>query len=421
MKIVIIVFVLFQSLNAQAIFQEYFIDKTLRFDFFHSGNDTSESIIFDELIEEPIWGGRKQNLVDSLNLGQYQFTISEVGTDKILYSQGFATLFAEWQTTDEAKNMNRIYYGSVVFPYPKEKVLLSIYSRDRKNNFEKIFTYLVDPNNYFIKKKNNYLYDVDTIQYSGKPGSKYDIAFIPEGYTESKMDKFVNDCVILVNYLFQFEPFDKLKDKFNIWAVKASSVDSLCDIPADDEWYNTILNSSYYTFDSERYLMTDDFKRVRDLASNAPYDQIYILANSEKYGGGAIYNHYSLTVTNNPNFKEIFLHELGHGIAGLADEYGYDTTYNDFYQHDVEPWEKNITTLVNFDKKWESLVEQDTPIPTPSEEKYYNKNGVFEGAGYVAKGVYRSTYNSIMRSLSSDGFNKVSKEAIRDVILLYSE
>ena len=167
--------------------------------------------------------------------------------------------------------------------------------------------------------------------------------------------------------------------------------------------------------------MTEDYKRVRDVAANAPYDQIYILANSEKYGGGAIYNHYSLTVTNNPMFREIFLHELGHGIAGLADEYGYDDTYNDFYPKDVEPWEKNITTLVDFDKKWKSLVDKDTPIPTPNDSNYCNKIGAFEGAGYVNKGVYRPTYNSIMRSLNSDGFNIVSQKALKDVVLFYSK
>ncbi len=419
MRIVIFIFVLYQSLFAQNIFSDYFEAKTLRFDYYHIGNDSSESIVFDEMIEEPIWGGRITNLVDTLNLGDYKFTIKDAESNSIIYSQNYSTLFGEWRTTDEAKEITRSFSGSVIFPYPKNSVTLEIFSRDRENNFIKLFSFDIDPDNYFIGKKTEYFFDVDTIKYSGDPLEKYDIVFIPEGYTEGSMDKFIADCDSLRDYLFRFEPFNELEGKINIWAVKAPSVDSLCDVPAEDEWYNTILNSSYYTFDSERYLMTTDYKRVRDVASNAPYDQIYILANSEKYGGGAIYNHYSLTVTNNPMFREIFLHELGHGIAGLADEYGYDDTYNDFYPKDVEPWERNITTLVDFDKKWKSLVDENTPIPTPNDPGYYDKIGAFEGAGYVNEGVYRSTY--IMRSLTSDGFNIVSKEALKDVILFYSK
>ena len=420
MKIVLFVFVLYQALFAQK-FSDYFEEKTLRFDYYHIGNDSTESIVFDEMIEEPIWGGRKANLIDTLNLGDYKFTIKDSESNSVIYSQNYSTLFGEWRTTDEAKKITRSYSGSVVFPYPKDPVTLEIYSRNRENNFIKLFSFDIDPDNYFIGEKTEYFFDVDTIKYSGEPTEKYDIVFIPEGYTESSMDKFIADCDSLRDYLFRFKPFDELKNKINIWAVKAPSVDSLCDIPADDEWYSTILNSSYYTFDSERYLMTEDYKRVRDVAANAPYDQIYILANSEKYGGGAIYNHYSLTVTKDPRFKEIFLHELGHGVAGLADEYGYDDTYNDFYPKDVEPWEKNITTLVDFDKKWKSLVDKDTPIPTPNDSNYCNKIGAFEGAGYVNKGVYRPTYNSIMRSLNSDGFNIVSQKALKDVVLFYSK
>ncbi len=408
------------NLFAQDSLNNYFEDKTLRFDFYHSGNDSAEIIIFDELIIEPIWGGRKLNLIDTLNLGSYQFSIKDLESKKLLYSQGFSTLFAEWRTTDEARIRDRIYEGSVIFPLPKNKILLEIYSRNSENVFQNLYSTEIDPNNYFVTQKTDNFFDIDTIHYSGPSADKYDIVFLPEAYTENNLSEFIIHCKELSEYLFEIEPFDKMKDKINIWAVKAPSVDSLCDIPAEGDWYNTILDATYYTFNTERYIMTSKFQKVRDIAANAPYDQIYILANSDKYGGGAIYNHYSLTVTKNPNYKDIFIHELGHGIAGLADEYGYDTTYNDYYQPDVEPWERNITTLVNFESKWKHLVGDDIPIPTPSETKYYEKLGVFEGGGYVGKGVFRSTYDSVMRSLKSKSFNTVCKNALEEVILLYS-
>ena len=203
MKIVLFVFVLYQALFAQK-FSDYFEEKTLRFDYYHIGNDSTESIVFDEMIEEPIWGGRKANLIDTLNLGDYKFTIKDSESNSVIYSQNYSTLFGEWRTTDEAKKITRSYSGSVVFPYPKDPVTLEIYSRNRENNFIKLFSFDIDPDNYFIGEKTEYFFGVDTIKYSGEPTEKYDIVFIPEGYTESSMDKFIADCDSLRDYLFRF-------------------------------------------------------------------------------------------------------------------------------------------------------------------------------------------------------------------------
>lgn len=408
------------NLIAQSNFDNYFIEKTLRFDFYHIGNSNLEQIVFDELIEEPIWGGPKINLIDSLNLGEYKIALFNKNNE-VIYSKGFSTLFKEWQTTKEAKELTRSYSGAVILPYPKENVTLKIYSRDSVNKFEEIYSLNINPENYFIRKGNSEKFETEKIMYSGLPSEKYDIVFLPEGYKESDMEKFISDCNTLANHLFEYAPFNELKSNFNFWAVKAPSKESICDIPANDVWGNTLLNASYYTFDSERYLMTEDYQKVCDIASNAAYDQIYILANSEKYGGGAIYNFYSLTVTNDPKFKEIFIHELGHGLAALADEYGYDDTFGDIYPQGVEPWEKNITNLSNFSSKWKNEIESETPIPTPDKPEFRDKIGVFEGGGYVAKGIFRPTFNSIMRTLEAKEFNKICRDAIKEVILLYSK
>ena len=419
MKKIFLFFFVGITVTAQPNFNEHFIDKSLRFDFYHVGDSSSEQIVFDELIEEPIWGGSKVNLVDKLNLGEYKVALfSKEGSE--IYSKGFSTLFKEWQTTKEAKTRTRAYSGAVLMPYPKDEVTLKIYTRDEKNEFAEIYKLEIDPNNYFIREGNHEKYDVEEIKVTGEPSKKYDIVFIPEGYTEGEMDKFIEDCTNLTKHLNEYSPFDELNSSFNFWAVKAPSEESICDIPAEDIWGNTLLNSSYYTFDSERYLMTEDYQKVCDVASNAPYDQIYILANSKKYGGGAIFNFYSLTVTNDPNYKEIFVHELGHGLAGLADEYAYDNTFEDLFPVGVEPWEKNITTLANFSSKWENDLMENTPVPTPKDSADVYKLGVYEGAGYVTKGVYRPSYNSIMRTLEVKEFNKICKDAIKEVVEFYS-
>jgi len=259
------------------------------------------------------------------------------------------------------------------------------------------------------------------VHYSGNSNEKLDIVFVPEGYTKEEMTKFKKDCERLSKSLFSYEPFSNYENSINIWGVEADSKDSGTDIPGENVWKNTIISSNFYTFDSERYLMTSNYFDVRDIAANAPYDQIYIIVNTSKYGGGAIYNYYSLTGADHKLAGQVFVHEFGHGLAGLADEYSGDDTYLDFYPLDVEPWEPNVTTLVNFESKWKSMLDKDTPIPTPATDKFKSKLGVFEGGGYVAKGVYRPSVNSLMNSFSVNEFNPVCKKTLSDFINYYSK
>ncbi len=420
MKKLFLVLLFVSSLYAQGDFDQYFVSKTLRLDYFHTGDKKTEIISFDKLIEEPYWGGSYKNLIDTLNFGNYYLHVYDNSTGKEIYSRGFSDLYQEWQTTEEAKNTFRSMEGSVVMPFPRRKIKVEIDRRDRRNNFEKKFEYVVDPKSYFIIQEQKEKFPSFKVWYSGPSEDKLDIVVIPEGYTKDEMEKFKDDCEKLRDDLFNYSPFKEVKDKFNIWGVEAPSLESGTDIPGDGVWKNTILNSHFYTFDSERYLMTTSYFMVRDLASNVPYDQIYILVNTSKYGGGAVYNYYTLTAVDNRLTPQIMVHEFGHGLAGLADEYGNDNTYQDMYPLDVEPWEANLTTLVNFASKWKDLVKPGTPIPTPSTDQYKNKIGVFEGGGYVEKGVYRPTYNSIMNSFSSNEFNEVCKRALIKVINFYA-
>lgn len=422
MKKFFISFLLFTTIVfSQIKFEDYFEEGTLRLDFFHTGNKDNEIISFEKLVKENYWGGSKKNLIDTFNYGNYMLKVFDKETNRLIFSRGFSTLFQEWQTTEESKNIWRTFQGSVVMPFPKKNIKIVLYRRNKKNIFEEKFKYEVNPENYFIIKNSIKKFSSFKIHYSGSPYEKLDIVFIPEGYTKNEIEKFKNDCKRFANYLFEYSPFSENKNKINIWGIEAFSEESGTDIPGKNIWVSTLLNSRFYTFDSERYLMTNDFFAVRDVASNVPYDQIFILVNTSKYGGGGIYNFYNITAADNEKSKQIFIHEFGHGLAGLGDEYGNDNTYQEFYPLDVEPWEPNLTTLVNFKSKWKDLIDLYTPIPTPAEEKYKDKIGVFEGAGYVAKGVYRPSLNSIMNSFSSNEFNEVCKRVLQKIIDFYSE
>ncbi|MFH1197582.1 MAG: M64 family metallopeptidase [bacterium] len=411
---------------ARSNYDKYFLEKTMRFDFFHVGNKDKEQIVFDEIIEEPEWGGSKTDLIDDTNYGNYFFKLFDKESKQLIYSRGFSTLFQEWQTTEEAMHLSRTFEGSIVFPYPATTSILEIYKRDKKNIFQKLFEYEINPENYFISKERRMKYENFKVHYSGEPQNKLDIVFLPEGYSINEKEKYIHDCKRFADTLFNYSPFQENEGNINIWAVEAYSQDTGVDIPAENKWKNSILNSTYYTFDSERYVMTSDYKKVRDLASNAPYDQIYILVNSAKYGGGAIYNFYSALAVDCNGAGRVFIHEFGHGMAGLADEYAGDVSYVDMYPLDVEPWEENITTLVDFDSKWKSLLEEGTLIPTPVDGSYELKSiqeklklGAFEGGGYVTKGVYRASYDSIMRTLAAGEFNLASKKALIKILNMY--
>ncbi len=410
------------SINVFAQFDNYFIDKTLRMDYYHSGNHDEDFYSFDEIIEEPFWGGSKTNLIDTFEYGKYYLKVFSFKNDSLIYSRGYSTLFGEWQTTAESKEMWRTYSETVVFPYPKKAVRVEFYSRNKENELIKKFEYKIDPENYFIKTERSKKYNSFEVVKSGESSVKVDIVIIPDGYTVDEMDKFKDDCNRFAGYLFGSSPFKENKDKFNIWGIEAPSEDSGPDIPAEDLWNNTVVNSTFYTFDLERYLMTRANKELRTLASYAPYDQIYILVNSQKYGGGSIYNHYSVCVSDNNNSEFVFVHEFGHGFVSLGDEYyTSDVAYNDFYSTEVEPLDPNLTTLVDFDSKWKDMVEEGTPIPTPDTEEYADKVGAFEGGGYVTEGVYRPFTDCTMKSITVDNFCPVCKRAIQQMIDFYTE
>ncbi|MGE5399693.1 MAG: M64 family metallopeptidase [Ignavibacteriales bacterium] len=419
----IILFLLFaMPLWAQPEFSSYFEPKTLRIDYFHTGTATTETYSIDELKVEPYWGGSKKNLLDKFEYGKYKLMVYDSSSNTLVYSKGYSTLFSEWQTTAESKLTVKTFSETVTLPFPKHTIRAEFLSRNKNGQFEKKFEYFVNPASYFISPERKKQFNSFEVVKSGDPESKVDIVIIPDGYTKEEMQKFRDDCKKFAGYLFNASPFKENKDKFNVWGVEALSEESGTDIPARNIWAKTILNSTFYTFDLERYLMTSDNKAVRDIAANAPYDQIYILVNTNEYGGGSIYNHYSVCVNNNRFEEYVFTHEFGHGFAGLGDEYyTSDVAYENFYPEGIEPWEPNLTTLVHFENKWKNMVAKDVPVPTPAEIKYKNSVGVFEGGGYVAKGVYRPKMDCTMKSISVNNFCPVCQQAITEMIQFYSE
>lgn len=410
------------TLNAQSRFSQWFHNKALRIDYTLSGNHNQQFFYLDELKEEPHWSGSLRNLISNPTLGAYKVEVFDKKTSTLIYSHGFSTLFQEWQTTDEAQTVNRSFEQVTRIPFPKKEVVVHISQRNKQGNFEKLGALEINPNSLTITKHRVKPYTTRAIVANGSPNNKLDITFIAEGYLPEQMGKFITDVNQFTNYLFSQKPFNKLRSDINIWAIESHSEDEGPTNPGKQQWNSTAVGSSFYTFGIDRYLTTSKFKRVMDIAANAPTDIVYILVNTSEYGGGGIYNHYNVCTSDNAQAFEVFIHELGHGLAGLADEYySSEVAYNEFYSLDVEPWEPNITTLVNFSEKWEDMVPSGTPIPTPNTSEYTNTVGAFEGGGYSAKNIYRPHNNCRMKSNQAPGFCPVCIRAIERAISSYTQ
>lgn len=406
----------FQACEPKSDFEKFFEAQTMRVDFNFYGNADTEEIKLLKITKEPFWGSSKSNFTKELDYGEYKFEVYDSESNKLIYSQGFCTLFEEWQTTLEADSSYKEFAQSIVFPCPKQAVALKIYSRNWEGNFEPVFEQAINPNNYSQNEKIAQ-YPVAKMIDQGDPANHLDIVFLAEGYTKDEMQKFTEDAQRMIDYLFEYEPYKSKKEKINVWLVKSDSQDSGTDIPGDSIYKETVLNSSFYTFGSERYLMTDDFYAVRDVASLVPYDDICILVNSEKYGGGGIYNYYAITSVDHAYSKEVFIHEFGHSFAGLGDEYyNSSTAYNDFFNLEIEPWQPNLTTLVNFDSKWSSMVNDTIPVPTPRKEVYKNVIGAYEGGGYVNEGMFSPYIDCRMKTNAAESFCPVCQQSILKVI-----
>lgn len=385
---------------AQKNFDTYFEKKSLRVDFALSGNAVYQTAAVQQLREEPVWGGPRRNLTDPFEYGGYLVRVYDKATGELIYSRGFNTLFEEWRTTEQAKTEVQSWTNSISVPFPKQAISLEILGRNKEDmKFSPLLKQEIDPASIFIdrgKLKDN---KVTRIQYKGDPASKVDLVFLAEGYTADEQDKFIADARRFTESLFSTPPYNSRKNDFNVWAVGLVSEESGTDVSGSGIYKNTALNSGYYTFGLDRYLTTPDIKSTRDAVWNVACDNIFILVNSDTYGGGGMYNFYAMGTADNRQTAVVFVHELGHSLAGLADEYftsevAYD---EDFYNIKLEPWEPNITTLVNFDSKWKDLLSPGAPLPTPDDEAHKDMTGVFEGGGYLAKGIYRPKVHCMMR------------------------
>ena len=383
-----------------------FQEKTLRADYIFSGTDKTCDIALAELLSMDGWAGRRVNMKGVPLRGNGQLTMTDAASGDTLYRTSFCTLFQEWQATEEATRVRRSFENVFLLPMPSAPVNVEVKLFDFHENVAASMRHSIDPADILIRpvKVEN---PCRTLVRSGNPKEKIDIAILAEGYTAEESDIFYRDAQTAVDALFAHEPFASMKDRFNVVAVAAPSQDSGVSVPRENKWCRTAVNSHFDTFYSDRYLTTLHLFQMHDALSGIPYEHIIILANTDTYGGGGIYNSYTLTTAHHAAFEPVVVHEFGHSFGGLTDEYAYDDQYVEYYYPDIEPWEQNITTKADFTKKWKDLYDRGVV-------------GLVEGGGYQTKGVWRPCEDCRMRTNAAPAFCPVCQRALRQIIDFYT-
>jgi hypothetical protein len=445
------------------------VRRTLRVDYYHTGNSRAEWFSLDRVVLEPLaWPGNLNKSVDESQLGNYLFEVREQASGKLWYSRGFNSVFGEWKTTDEALHGNRTFSESLRFPSPDTavEVLLKERGDSASESWKEVWKTALDPNSEFVDRSRppspGALLE---LQKMGDPANKVDLLVLGDGYTAGERLKFEQDARRFMEALFSTTPFREHRNEFNVWGLCPAAEESGISRPSSGIYRRSPVGASYDTFGTERYVLTAENRTLRDIASFAPYEFIEILVNAPTYGGGGIFNQYATVAIDNLWAAYVGVHEFGHQFAGLADEYYTSDVAYLPAEKKTEPWEPNVTALLDpASLKWKDLVAPETPVPTPWDQeefdrferdiqrqrremraagkpeaeldelfrkeraqedamlgaqKYAGRVGAFEGANYAAKGYYRPEVDCIMFT-RYDKFCAVCRRAIERVIAMYA-
>ena len=407
-------------------FENYFLDRALRLEMLQVGNSREFITTVQSYAEESCWPEYPDHLITPFPYGKFMIRVHDAASGTLLFTRGFDTLFAEYATTKPAlEGIQRVFETTIRIPMPKAAIKLSIDHRQRDNSYRTVLSQHLDPSDTRIRRESTSNVDeVIQIQKSGVPQECVDIVFLAEGYTASQKGEFEQDVARMTEHLFRVEPFQTNQSRFNVCGVFRPSEESGTDNPNKSEFRNTALNSSFNTLDIDRYLLVEDNHRMHQMAARVPYDAIVVLVNTTTYGGGSICLDYCVCSSDSALSEMVFVHELGHGLAYLADEYVGNVSYNDIYPENIEPVEPNITRQLDPALiKWKSRLTPGIPLPTQigTADRKSRVVGAFEGAGYLSKGLYRSQQDCLMGSADpKEHFCAACQDAISKTIDFYS-
>jgi hypothetical protein len=441
------------------------LPRTWRVDYFHTGGLGVELLSLDRVVVEPLpWPGNPRGALGPENAGAYRFTVTAIASGELLFRRGFGSIFGEWETTAEAAKRHRTFHESLRFPAPSQPVRVVVEKR-QGSDWREVWRLDVDPQDMFVDTAAPRRQQPLELERHGEPRDKLDLLLLGDGYTTGECaTRFTADARRLVEALFRHQPFSGRRADVNVWGICPPAEASGVSRPSTGRHVPSPAGTSYDAFGSERYLLTFDNRALRELAAWAPYDHLAIVVNEETYGGGGIFNLYATVAARNDWAEYVFVHEMAHELAGLADEYYTSPVAYEPAQAIAEPWEANVTADGRH-PKWGDLASPGIPLPSPWPKEEYEaaqrgfqerrktlraerrpeaemsalfreerafssallgkaasagKLGAFQGANYDAQAFYRPAIDCVMFTRDEVPFCPVCQKALAAVIDLYA-
>ncbi|MBE0540175.1 MAG: hypothetical protein IH623_02210 [Verrucomicrobia bacterium] len=260
---------------------------------------------------------------------------------------------------------------------------------------------------------------------NGPVSNRVNIVFLAEGYRTNEYASFLAHATNALNILLAGQPFAEYQSYFNAYAIAVPSAQSGSDHPVNGVtgFRDTYFNSTYGYSDYLISIPPNEFDlnysngqgRVAALLATfmPECDLAVMLVNDHTVGGSDGGGGIALSSISPNSLSDFVVHETGHVLAGLGDE--YTLAYPGF--PDTE--EPNTTRETNRASiKWNAWIAAETPVPTPATGEYADRVGLFEGAHYHETGWYRPKLNCRMGN-NGIGFCEVCSEAL--VLSFYRE
>jgi hypothetical protein len=164
-------------------------------------------------------------------------------------------------------------------------------------------------------------FNVKTLNSSGEDKNSFVLAIMGDGFTQNEQETFNRQAQKLADHILATKPFSDAKDKSNIYAIDVISNQSGAAMDPSSP-LDTYFGCSYNYSGIDRLLYYNKGNPEQVAKNHIPdYDFALLLVNSTKYGGSGG----NVAVSSlNEAAPDLLLHEMGHTIGGLIDEYWYN-------------------------------------------------------------------------------------------------
>ncbi len=343
---------------------------TYRLDLLHTGGKGVEIFAIERLRLEPLpWPGHPARAADDGTLGAYRFEVRDADGTVAAGARlrlDLRRVDVDRRSADTAPHLPRV--AALSRAGQTRLVQVTIYKRDAAQAFQpRVADSRSIPPTCSSTARPTAPQDLIAIEQHGAPADKVDLLLLGDGYTAAECAaKFQADARRMTAALFKVQPFARRRQDFNVWGLCPPAAESGISRPSTGVQKASPLGATYDALRSERYVLSFENRALREVASQAPYEAMVILANNDTYGGGGIFGLYSTVAVNSVWADYLFVHEFGHHFAALADEYYTSPVAYTAPQTIIEPWEPNVTALLDRDAlKWRHLMASSTPVPTP--------------------------------------------------------